>query len=401
MAYIHEKPNGTFLVRISNGIKDGKQVQYGFTYHPPYGATKAKIKAEVKKLAEEMERLVKSGSFIPGEKGHVNQSYNPDMLVKDFIPNIYYPAIKKKLSPNTYKLYVTVCEQSIIPSLGKMRLCDITNQHRQMFIDFLAYECQRKDGSDAHGLAPGTVKRYATIFSSVMTEAWNCGIIKEHPFKDKPVQFPKIHKKRIVAYSADEAKKFLAALNEEPVITRLILSIALMLGLRRAEIVALKWSDVNFDNHSIDINKSAYKAKGEKQSLKPPKSECGYRTVNYPEYIDNLLHLWKEEQVDKNIESDDDFIFTNEKGEWISLYTLTRMCDKFEKRHDLRHLHLHGLRHTCGSLLMSMGTDAETVRDILGHESFRTTNIYLHPYESKKRDAAVALGELLGENNEK
>lgn len=76
-------------------------------------------------------------------------------------------------------------------------------------------------------------------------------------------------------------------------------------------------------------------------------------------------------------------------------YTPTGLCAEFEKRHGLRHLKLHGLRHTCASLLVAAGTDPETVRDVLGHDSVTTTDIYLHPYDRRKKEAACRLEGIL------
>ena len=75
----------------------------------------------------------------------------------------------------------------------------------------------------------------------------------------------------------------------------------------------------------------------------------------------------------------------------ISVYTPTRICQKFEEKHGMRHLKLHGLRHTFGSIMIAMGTDPETVRDMMGHDSVKTTDIYLHPYDvNKKRPPSVS-----------
>lgn len=79
----------------------------------------------------------------------------------------------------------------------------------------------------------------------------------------------------------------------------------------------------------------------------------------------------------------------------ISVYTPTGLCAEFEKRHGLRHLKLHGLRHTCASLLVAAGTDPETVRDVLGHDSVTTTDIYLHSYDRRKKEAACRLEGIL------
>lgn len=83
----------------------------------------------------------------------------------------------------------------------------------------------------------------------------------------------------------------------------------------------------------------------------------------------------------------------------ISLYAPTEICADFERRCGLRHLKLHGLRHTCASLMVSNGVDSETVKSMLGHDSLRTTDIYLHPYERNMKQAADLIGNLMkGEN---
>ncbi|MCF0120121.1 MAG: tyrosine-type recombinase/integrase [Oscillospiraceae bacterium] len=89
------------------------------------------------------------------------------------------------------------------------------------------------------------------------------------------------------------------------------------------------------------------------------------------------------------------FVFTDGKGNMCSIYYPTELCSDFEKRHGLRHLKLHGLRHTCGSLMLAKGIDPMTVSQVLGHSDMKTTEIYLHPYDSAKKHAADVLGELM------
>ena len=89
------------------------------------------------------------------------------------------------------------------------------------------------------------------------------------------------------------------------------------------------------------------------------------------------------------------FVFTNEIGDMISLYAPTEMCSEYEKRRGLRHLNLHGLRHTCGSLLANNGADLETVKAVFGHESIRTTEQYLPPYDASKRRAAELIADIV------
>ena len=322
------------------------------------------------------------------------------LTVGEFIGQHYFKRIEKKLSPNTVRFYHSIAEQFIVPSYGNLRLSDITIKHQQAFVEYLSSPGARADESDTEPLSAATVKRYATVFSSVMTEACKMGFIDENKLKYGSVEYPKIVRKPIEVYNDDEARQFFEALPNEPPKIRLMLLCALLLGMRRGEIVALKWSDIDLRAHSLSVNKSVYKEKNEPQQLKAPKSQTSIRTVYFSDVLVNALEEWKAAQAEERASAgfdwkEQDFIFTNAVGDMISLYTPSRICSKFEEKNGLHHLKFHGLRHTCGSLMASNGVDPETVKTVLGHDSIETTNLYIHPYEKNMRQAAEILGNIV------
>ena len=238
------------------------------------------------------------------------------------------------------------------------------------------------------------------MFASVITEACKAGFLDENMLKLGCIDFPKIVQKPLEVYNDDEVRTFLAALQEEPPKIRLLLLCALLLGLRRGEIVALKWEDVNLSQRQLTVNHSVYKTKGEAQKLKPPKSRTSVRTVYFSDVLTVSFREWQIAQALERAGAgtgwkEQGYVFTNSVGDMISLYTPSRICSQFEARNGLHHLKLHGLRHTCGSLMMSNGVDAETVKTLLGHESLKTTNLYIHPYEKNLRQAADVLDRLI------
>lgn len=372
------------------------------TYRPMPGMSKTAMLHDLNEFCRKFEKAVHDGIYVPGAKRQIVDPYFTEMPLERYIEEHYFPIIEEKHSPNTVKFYRKVCEQFLIPSFGNLRLCDITFHNLQDFIYFLAYQTERRDRKGGTGLSPATVKRYATVFQSVMAEACRAGYLEENPLRNDSIVYPKIVQKRFDVYSPEEVKAFCLALQEEDVMTRLLLLNPVLLGLRRAEMVGLKWADVNFEEHSISITRSAYKVPKQVQSLKSPKSLHGIRKIFFPDSYAKELSDWKSER-DRISHSagekwrEQDFIFTGENGDMISVYTPTRICEKFEEKHGLRHLKLHGLRHTGASLMMSLGADAETVRDILGHDSVRTTDIYLHPYEGNKKRAAGLVGSVIEE----
>ena len=400
MASYYRRKNGTYCIRVSNGKPGGKQELVSTTYKPPQGLSASAAEKGAKEFAELFEAAVHNGMFTPGRKQRVEQINPFGVTLSDFIEQHYYKRIEMRLSPNTVRFYTSVIEQCILPSFGKLRLCDISSAHLQALIDYLATSGSRADESQSEPLSASTVKRYATVFSSVMTEAFKMGLVEKDVLHKQYIEYPKIYKKQIQAYDDDEAKTFFEGLlNEHPKVRALLLT-SLLLGLRRGEVVGLMWSDIDFKNNCLTVNRSAYKVKGQPQSVKMPKSKNSIRTVYFPEIYAEALREWMEIQ-DRDRRAagrgwkEQGFVFTNEVGNMINIYLLSELCSKYEVKCGLRHLKLHGLRHTCGSLMIKNGVDIETVKSVFGHESIRTTQQYLSSYDSAKRSAAEILAKTI------
>ncbi len=399
MASYYRRKNGTYCVRVSNGMKDGKQELISATYKPPKGYTKKQIQRELKEFSELFEASVHSGLYVPGKRNRTQ--LNPfGMTVGTFASDHYFRRVEGHLSPNTHTFYRSVIEDIIVPSFGKIRLTDITARHQQALIDYLTAPGARADKNNDKPLSASTVKRYATVFSSVMTEAHRMGFVEENKLRNGAVRYPKIKKEPVRAYDREEATAFMEGLADEPPRTRALLMTSLLMGLRRGEVVALKWEDIDLKNRTVTVNKSAFKEKGKPQALKTPKSQNSVRTVYFSEIYMRALLAWRTEQKSQRTLAgekwrEQGFVFTNEVGDMISLDAPTKICSEFEKRQGLRHLKLHGLRHTCGSLLVNNGADLETVKAMLGHESIRTTEHYLTPYDESKRNAAELIADIV------
>jgi len=400
MASYYRRKNGTFCIRVSNGKPGGKQELVSTTYKPPQGLSASAAEKGAKEFAELFEAAVHNGMFTPGRKQRVEQINPFGITLADFIEQHYYKRIEMRLSPNTVRFYSAVIEQCLLPSFGKLRLCDISSAHLQAFIDYLATSGSRADETQTEPLSAATVKRYATVFSSVMTEAFKMGLVEKDVLHKQYIEYPKIYKKQIQAYDDEEAKIFFEGLSKELPKVRALLLTSLLLGLRRGEVVGLMWSDIDFKNNCLTVNRSAYKIKGQPQSVKMPKSRNSVRTVYFPEIYAEALREWMDEQdCDRRSAGrrwkEQGFIFTNEVGNMINIYLLSELCSKFEEKCGLRHLKLHGLRHTCGSLMLKNGVDIETVKSVFGHESIRTTQQYLSSYDNAKRSAAEILANTI------
>ena len=405
MANCYRLKNGTYSIRVSNGKPNGKQKFVSTTYKPPEGLDIRKADKAAKEFAELFEKMVRSGMYIPNRKKKANENIEIGITLQNFVEQYYYKKVEYRFSPNTFVFYRSVIEQFILPSFGKLRIVDISSKHLQAFVDYLSAPGARFDESNSKPLSPATIKRYATVFSSVMNEAFKMGLAEKDVLHKEYVAYPKIYKQSLQAYDREEVKIFFEALEREHPKIRAMLYTSLLLGLRRGEVVGLMWSDFDFKKNCLYVTRSAYKTAGEKQSVKMPKSKSSVRTVFYSDEYAEALKLWyQQQQKDREMAKDDwneqGFVFTNDKGEMMSIYALTRICSEHEKKCGLRHLKLHGLRHTCGSLMIQSGVDIETVRSMFGHESIRTTQQYLSSYEKSKKRAADLLIRQLTDRDE-
>lgn len=172
-------------------------------------------------------------------------------------------------------------------------------------------------------------------------------------------------------------------------------------GLRQGEALALKWSDIDFENKKITVNKTAVRING-KQSLQTPKTKNSKRVISIDSATLSILKSWKKDQIKiyfkngKHFEGDENFIFTNQRGEWVHIHNFIRYFKRFIADHGLKPITPHGLRHTHASLLFSAGVEPKNISDRLGHSTVQITlDLYTHITEEQRADTVDKLLEYM------
>ena len=161
-------------------------------------------------------------------------------------------------------------------------------------------------------------------------------------------------------------------------------------GLRRSEILALKWKDINFDNNNIYIQRSIHEIKGEGLIFKKPKNKNSYRNI----YIDdNVLTILKKlKKHHSKVKHENNLVFTFKDGTKIRPDYITKKFKKILRKIDLGKHRFHDLRHTHATELLKAGINPKIVQERLGHSKIETTlNIYSHVIPSMQKDAVKAL----------
>lgn len=177
--------------------------------------------------------------------------------------------------------------------------------------------------------------------------------------------------------------------------------IALATGMRRGEILALEWSNVDFDRQTISVTQSRTKA----GKNKPPKSKAGIRTIHIDGSTCECLKHWKEMQkeylTDLGIEQAGSFpVCCSDKGDYIDTSNFERFWRKFKSQYGFEGLRFHELRHTQATQLLANGVDVKTVQTRLGHASPSITlGTYAHAVPENDEAAAGLLGSIINPEN--
>ena len=317
------------------------------------------------------------------------------------------------LSPTTYDTYVLAIEDRIIPYFGNMQLKRINETQVQGFIEELRIDGERHDGRKGK-LAPASIFKFYRILRAMLNRAVAWHYLTDNPCnRIEPEERPKPNYKPRQILQKNELSEFLAALFSKKDTTtnvkyKLMVYLLLISGLRRGELYALTWDDVDIENKRLTVNKSAYTVKGNQRGTKEPKTALSNRAVFFDDLATQLLKIHKEHQAKwlarHKVSNPRQYLFlaTEDRGgakeaERANPSSLYHWLRNFTRTNGLPHISVHALRHTAASYALAAGADILSVQSMLGHTKLSTTSIYLHGLEESKLLAARRLSSAYGE----
>ncbi|SFF57501.1 Site-specific recombinase XerD [Clostridium cadaveris] len=302
--------------------------------------------------------------------------------------------IKECVEETTFASYTSMIKRCIIPYFKDKKYTLIDIEENPKYIqDYYKFELNK-------GLSANTViHRHANI-RKALQYAFQIGLIKSNP-ADR-IERPK--KKKYVAsyYNTKELNKLFKVSKGDPMELAIIL--AAFYGLRRSEIVGLKWRAIDFKKKTITIKYTVTeinidgKSKIVEKERTKSKSSCRTLPLVKP-FEDLLIKIYLKQQKNKKLCGDCyckdyiEFIYVNEIGERIKPNYLTQHFEILLKNNCLRKIRFHDLRHSCASLLYDNGVNLKQIQEWLGHSDISTTsNIYTHlDYNSKVSSANAIL----------
>ena len=383
------KRGSSYLIVVSMGYDyNGKRIKsQQKTVHPPEGLTPRQVEKWLNEQAVLFERDCR---HTPQPVQQLTLAKYIDLWLTDIAPG--------KLAKSTIRRDRQDIER-ILPALGHYKLTELRPEHFRNFYAELR-KVIRPDTKKP--LSEYTIEGVHATLCSILSDAVEGGFLSHNPAWRTYRYAGKKTEEKI----ADEetAQKIIAALEDESIKYETYFKLIIATGMRRSECCALQWRDIDWEQRSIHICRSAVKITGDEIFVKEPKTRSGDRYVYFSAEMESLLREYRracqyitttydERELDTN-----DFLFRRQ-GTRLPM-TPTTFTWRFKcilKKNGLpEQLNVHSLRHTAASLMIAGGADVATVASILGHAQPSTTlNIYTHAFDKNKKAASAELQGML------
>lgn len=424
MASIEER-NGSYRITVSTG-RDifGKKLRERTTFTPDPSLTPKKRQKAVEDFARDFEAKVLNGIVMDGRK----------ISLKEFTDRWLKEYASQHLEPGTIEKYQDELDK-VLPALGHLKLSELRPHNLNSFFVSLTKDGARKDGKPG-GYSKGSIAKTRNVLSSVLRTAAEWELIEKNPL-DKVRLNAEDAADKIKFFTTEQAARFLDYIEKPykvktkghkrkddtgkeytvgdyestkdiPEQIRVLFILAIYGGLRKGELLALEWSDIDFKADTVSITKAVSVVAGQ-QITKAPKTKTSRRIVAIPHFLTQRLQKLRTERIKYRLSlgdywQGDDWVFIQENGKQMSYSTpysafhdtLVRYNADRVEADQLPLIPFHGLRHTSATLLIADRQDIRTVSSRLGHAQASTTmNIYAHALQETDRKAADALEGML------
>jgi integrase len=374
---VFERKDGRWCGLLSLGWENGKRKRKSF-----YGATAAEVQVQLLQARSDHSR----GLPVAIERQTVEQ----------YLDHWLEHTVKAKAKPRSHESFSTIARLHIKPALGRIQIQKLAPQHIQKLLD----EKSKK------GLSAQTVTNIRTVLRSALSQALKWNLVSRN--SAALVNAPRIPRLEVKPLDPENARKLIDAAKGSRF--EAIYTVALTLGLRRGEVLGLRWSDVDFDSRTLRVNQSIQRLltgteSGPKSALlaTETKTDGSRRRIALPDSVIRALRLQRARQAQHRLaagygwESGQDLIFTSQNGGPLEPKVLARDYKALLSKAGLStNLRFHDLRHSAATLLLAQGVHPRAIMELLGHSSIAVTmNTYGHVLPAMMREAADKMDALL------
>lgn len=358
----------------------------------PVKGNKKRAEAMLQEFRQKKELQLQERLPEPEQKNLATPS---DVLFTQFMLD-WLEMMRSRVEVTTFASYSFCIKSRINPYFDEkypgLKLREITPKHIQ---DYYTFD-MKENGVKANTV----IHRHANI-RKALQYAFKIGLLESNP-ADR-IERPKKEKFTGSIYNEKELEQLFAAVKDDPIELGVIL--AAFYGLRRSEVVGLKWSAIDFEKKTITIRHTVTQVCVEGKSTiiekDRTKTKSSYRTLPLVAPFEELLHRLKAKQEQNRklcgksyCTQYAEYIYVNEIGDLIKPGYITQHFPMLLEKKNMRKIRFHDLRHSCASLLYANGVSLKEIQEWLGHSDISTTsNIYTHlDYSSKIASANAILG---------
>lgn len=376
---IYRRKDGRWAAAVDLGWQDGKRRRAYV-----YGKTEAEVVAKLQAL----QRQVWSGE--PVLTGRETLSEYLESWLADTLPGT--------VKPSTQRSYTDIARRHIIPELGRIPLRKLTPAH----VRRLLHTKSTESSSRGQTLSPRTVQYIHSVLRRALEQARRDELIPRNVAK--LVQPPRVPRPERRWLTDDQARQLLDELRQDRLYA--VYAVAIATGLRRGEVLGLRWTDVDLDARTVHVRASLQRVDGQ-LVLVDPKTKMSQRPVPLPEVCVAALREHQARQAQDREQAlvwldEWGLVFTTKHGTPIEPRNLLRHFQATCERIGLPRMRFHELRHTCASLLLAQGVEPRVIMELLGHSMISTTlDVYAHVMPALQRDAADKMDALLRSKNDR
>ena len=290
------------------------------------------------------------------------------------------------MRPRTFDGYEAHINRNIVPVVGQLSLKKLTPQDVQRLVNTKLEE----------GLAPRTIRYIRAVLRAALREAVLWGYVERNAAKD--VSMPRVLKAERAVLNAAQAKTLVEAARN--VRNGTLFTVAMAVGLRVGEACGLRWDDIDLSSRTLRVGQAIQWRNG-KPSVVEPKSDSSRRTVRLPEFAVEVLKSHRARQREEKLAAGKDWVelglvFTTTIGTILDYSNVRKEFKKLLVDAGLPDIGLHGLRHTCATILMVQGVAAKVVMETLGHSQVSLTlDTYSHVSSDLQSQAAEKMDALI------
>lgn len=342
-----------------------------------YGKTRTEVQEKMKALLHEQQR----GKLV------ANSSQTVEQFIVDWLENTH----RRKVRPRTYERYREAVHLHIVPALGHIQLQKLTAQHVR------AFYTKKED----EGLAPSTITCYHSVLHLALDMAMKWGIIPQNVCN--LVSPPRRARFEIQPLTTEQAEKLLTTVRGHKWEALYILALAT--GLRRGEILGLKWQDIDFKTGVLHVRRILSRVPSKMPGRThvyveaEPKTKQSRRSVAIAPFAMAALHGHKVRQLEAKLKAgaawqDHDYVFCTSFGTHLNPNEVVAALKKLLKQAELPNIRFHDLRHSAATLLLKLDVHPKIVQELLGHTQISMTmDIYSHVLPGMHREVIQKLHE--------